>query len=446
MIYSLLLAFALVDVSAFSNLAGMRSRHATLSVSMTSYAEYMASRGGGGGGGGAKRPASLGGDSKFAAKHTAAGLKSLATILDDPVDQSFLDREGQIVATLGPASANPEMIVKLIQAGVNVFRLNASHRRPGQFEELIPCIRSTATNLGRDVKILGDIQGPKFRCSLTEGDQPVPLAKGSTVEFGLCTSDADLTRPGRIVLTPTTEQTALVKGLTVGMTLLLDDGFMEITVTERVSETLCKAEVVIGGNLKSRKGINVPQLQIDCSALTVKDREDAAYLLSMGVDYIALSFAQKKEDVQELIDLMDREGVAPADRPAIVPKIEKPAALKNIDEILELSGGMMVARGDLGVELGLHRVPFAQKFLIRKANAAGKFCITATQMMESMIENAVPTRAEVSDVANAIFDGTDAVMLSGESAMGVDPANVVQWMGKVISEAEAHSDDVAPSF
>ena len=186
--------------------------------------------------------------------------------------------------------------------------------------------------------------------------------------------------------------------------------------------------------------------QIDCSALTVKDREDAAYLLSMGVDYIALSFAQKAQDIQELIDLMDAEGVPAEQRPEIIPKIEKPAALENIDEILALSGGLMVARGDLGVELGLHRVPFAQKFLVRKANAAGKFCITATQMMESMIENAVPTRAEVSDVANAVFDGTDAVMLSGESAMGVDPENTVQWMGRIISEAEAHSDDVSPSF
>ena len=165
-----------------------------------------------------------------------------------------------------------------------------------------------------------------------------------------------------------------------------------------------------------------------------------------GVDYIALSFAQKKEDLQELIDVMDECGLAVADRPDIIPKIEKPAALENIDEILALSGGMMVARGDLGVELGLHRVPFAQKFLVRKANDAGKFCITATQMMESMIEAVVPTRAEVSDVANAIFDGTDAVMLSGESAMGVDPCNTVQWMGRIISEAEAHSDDVSPSF
>merc|ERR1719310_1840672 len=224
------------------------------------------------------------------------------------------------------------------------------------------------------------------------------------------------------------------------MALLLDDGFMAIEVVERKSPDLVTTKVTIGGNLKSRKGINVPELQIDCSALTAKDREDAAYLCGMGVDYIALSFAQKREDIEELIELMDAEGVAEKDRPDIIPKIEKPAALRNIDGILELSGGLMVARGDLGVELGLHRVPFAQKFLIRKANDAGKFCITATQMMESMIENAVPTRAEVSDVANAVFDGTDAVMLSGESAMGVDPVNTVQWMGKVIAEAESDSE------
>lgn len=397
------------------------------------------------------------GATTFADKHSGSNLASLQQLLDAP-EVSFLDRKGKIVATLGPASSNREMIEKLIKAGVDVFRLNSSHRRPGQFEELIPCIRETARAEGRDVRILGDIQGPKFRCSLTLNDEPVPLERGEIVDFGLAIGEDDLTRAGRIVgvggakeptrivLTPTTEQIALVRGLTPGMTLLLDDGFMEIVVIERLSETMVKCEVVVGGKLKSRKGINVPQLQIDCSALTVKDREDCTYLLSMGVDYIALSFAQKAEDIQELIDLMDMEGVPLHLRPAIIPKIEKPAALQNIDEILALSDGLMVARGDLGVELGLHRVPFAQKFLVRKANAAGKFCITATQMMESMIENAVPTRAEVSDVANAIFDGTDAVMLSGESAMGADPENTVQWMGRIISEAEAHAADVSPSF
>jgi pyruvate kinase len=381
----------------------------------------------------------------FAAKHSPAQLATLAQLLEAP-ETDFLARDGKIVATLGPASSNAEMIKKLIMSGVDVFRLNSSHRRPGQFEELIPCIRNTAQALGRDVRILGDIQGPKFRCSLTVNDEPVPLSEGELVEFGLAGSEDELTRPGKIVLTPTTEQVALVQGLEPGMALLLDDGLMEIRVTERKSDDLVICQVVVGGKLKSRKGINVPQLQIDCSALTVKDREDAAYLLGMGVDYIALSFAQRKQDIEELIEVMDAEGVPPSQRPAIIPKIEKPAALANIDEILELSDGLMVARGDLGVELGLHRVPFAQKFLVRKANEAGKFCICATQMMESMIENAVPTRAEVSDIANAIFDGSDAVMLSGESAMGCDPCNTVEWMGRVISEAEAHSDDVSPSF
>jgi len=274
----------------------------------------------------------------------------------------------------------------------------------------------------------------------------VPLTRGEVLEFGLAASNADATRPGRITLSPTVEQTALMRGVTPGMRLLLDDGFMEVKVVSRVSPDLVKVEVLVGGKLKSRKGINVPELQIDCSALTAKDREDAKYLLSMGVDYIALSFAQKASDIQELIDLMDAQGVPKSARPAIIPKIEKPAALRNIDEILALSDGLMVARGDLGVELGLQRVPFAQKFLVRKANDAGKFCITATQMMESMISNAVPTRAEVSDVANAVFDGTDAVMLSGESAMGDDPVGVVQWMGRIIAEAEAHAEDLAPSM
>jgi len=406
-----------------------------------SFAEYLAKRGGGGGG---ISPPPTG--PAFAQKHKATQLQTLDALLDTSQDMGFLDRRGKIVATLGPASSNLDMIRKLIHAGVDVFRLNSSHRRPGQFEELIPAIRQTALEAGREVRILGDIQGPKFRCSLTVDDLPVPLTRGELLELALADDDADLTAPGRITLMPTTEQTALVEGLAVGMSLLLDDGLMEVIVKQRLSPRAVLVEVIVGGRLKSRKGINVPELQIDCSALTVKDREDAAYLLSMGVDYIALSFAQKAQDVQELLDLMDTEGVPAHLRPAIIPKIEKPIALRNIDEILELSGGLMVARGDLGVELGLHRVPFAQKFLVRKANEAGKFCITATQMMESMITNAVPTRAEVSDVANAVFDGSDAVMLSGESAMGEDPVGTVQWMGRIIAEAEAHAADVDPSI
>uniref|UniRef100_A0A7S0ENP3 Pyruvate kinase n=1 Tax=Phaeocystis antarctica TaxID=33657 RepID=A0A7S0ENP3_9EUKA len=388
-----------------------------------------------------------GGTSKFAAQHTNTVLDM--GLMVDPIARNCLDRNAKIVSTLGPASFSQEMIEKLVAAGVDIFRLNSSHRRPGQFEELIPWIREAGRKAGRKVEILGDIQGPKFRCSMTEGDQPVPLEGGSTVQLGLCVDDNDLTRPGRVALTPTIEQTALVKGVQPGMTLLFDDGLMEVKMLSRISETEVTCAVIEGGTLKSRKGINVPELQIDCSALTIKDREDAEYLLDVnvhgGVDYIALSFAQCAQDIQDLIDIMDKVGTPLAERPLIIPKIEKPAALRNIDEILALSDGLMVARGDLGVELGLHRVPVAQKFLIRKANVANKFCICATQMMESMITNPVPTRAEVSDVAGAVFDGTDAVMTSGETAMGAYPEKVVQAMGLIIAESEAHAGEVNPS-
>lgn len=416
-----------------------------------SFGEYLAKRGSGSSPAPTVPVASTGpssrltgGTSAFATKHNQVPIN--IGLMVDPIERDFLSRNAKIVSTLGPASSTKEMIEKLVKAGVDVFRLNSSHRRPGQFEELIPWIRDAGRAAGRDVRILGDLQGPKFRCSMTVGDEPVPLADGSTIEIALCTSETDLTRPGRVTLTPTTEQTALMRGLTPGIKLLFDDGLMEVKVLERKSNDAVIAEVLIGGKLKSRKGINVPELQIDCSALTVKDKEDAEYLLTMGVDYIALSFAQKGSDIQELIDVMDRVGLPQDRRPLIIPKIEKPAALRNIDEILALSDGLMVARGDMGVELGLHRVPTAQKFLIRKANIANKFCICATQMMESMITNAVPTRAEVSDVAGAVFDGTDAVMTSGETAMGAYPERVVQWMGKIIAESEAHKDEISPSF
>ncbi|CAE8591614.1 unnamed protein product [Polarella glacialis] len=203
---------------------------------------------------------------------------------------------------------------------------------------------------------------------------------------------------------------------------------MKVHITEKISDTELKVKVIRGGLLKARKGVNVPDVEIDCAALTEKDIEDAEFLLRLEppCEYICVSFAQKAQDLQELIDIMDRLQVPQDRRPKICPKIEKPQALTNIDGIIAKSQALMVARGDLGVELGLERVPFAQKLLIKRAKDAGLFVITATQMVESMIENSVPTRAEVSDLQNAVWDGTDAVMLSGEAASGKYPLEAVR--------------------
>merc|ERR1719222_1637087 len=209
---------------------------------------------------------------------------------------------------------------------------------------------------------------------------------------------------------PTIEQNALIKAARAGIDLLIEDGLMEVKVTEKISEKELKVQVTRGGKLKARKGVNVPDIEIDCAALTKKDIEDAEYLLGLEppFEYICVSFAQKGQDLQELIDIMDRLKVPQEKRPKICPKIEKPQALTNIDGIIAKSEALMVARGDLGVELEVERVPFAQKLLIKKAKDAGLFVITATQMVESMIEAPVPTRAEVADLQNAVWDGTDA--------------------------------------
>merc|ERR1719230_2272090 len=237
----------------------------------------------------------------------------------------------------------------------------------------------------------------------------------------------------------TTEQNALLKAAKPGITLLIEDGLMEVRVEEKLSDTELKVKIIRGGLLKARKGVNVPDIEIACAALTEKDVEDAEFLLQLDppVEYICVSFAQKKQDLQELIDIMDRLNIPADRRPKICPKIEKPQALTNIDGIIEKSQALMVARGDLGVEQGVYRVPFAQKLLIKKAKEAGLFVITATQMVESMIEAPVPTRAEVADLENAVWDGTDAVMLSGEAASGKYPLEAVMAEASAAREAES---------
>mmetsp|Transcript_65603 Transcript_65603/g.147984 ORF Transcript_65603/g.147984 Transcript_65603/m.147984 type:complete len:876 (+) Transcript_65603:81-2708(+) len=356
-------------------------------------------------------------------------------------------RKTKVVASLGPASWSEEMIPKMILAGTDIFRLNCSHRRGGDFERVYPLIRKTAKELGKKVECLGDLQGPKFRVAELADDNAVPLNEGDIFEFGLCKDDNDHIRPGRITMKPTLEQNALVKGCTVGTLLLIEDGLMEVKVTEKISDKELKVQVTRGGKLKARKGVNVPDIEIDCAALTEKDIEDAEYLLQLDppCEYICVSFAQKGQDLQELIDIMDRLKIPKEKRPKICPKIEKPQALTNIDGIIAKSEALMVARGDLGVELHVNRVPFAQKLLITKAKQAGLFVITATQMVESMIEAPVPTRSEVSDLCNAVWDGTDAVMLSGEAASGKYPIEAVMAEASAVREAESVMHRIRPA-
>jgi len=367
-------------------------------------------------------------------------------------EQDDSKRKTLVVATLGPASWTEEMVPKMIEAGVNIFRMNCSHRRGGQFEEVYPRIRKHAAALGKKVEVLGDLQGPKFRNGeidpvIKEGY--IDLVKGETVEFGIMKNDTDYTRPGRITMKETTEQVALVKGCHVGLVILLEDGIKEMKVTEVISDSEVKCVITRGGRHKARKGINVPDLEIDCAALTAKDIEDAKYLLQLDppCDYICISFPQKKADIQELIDIMDELKIPADKRPKICPKIEKPQALTNLDGIMELSQSLMVARGDLGVELGIERTIFAQKLTIDAAKKRGLYpVINATQMMESMIDNPVPTRAEAADVFNAVLDGADAVMLSGEAATGKFPAETVMAQAAIVREAEASQHHFSKSL
>lgn len=366
-----------------------------------------------------------------------------ASLALKPLEPADKPRRVKVTATLGPASWTEEMVPKMIAAGVNIFRMNCSHRRGGVFEEVYPRIRKHAAAMGADVMVLGDLQGPKFRNGELKDDTPVTLVKGSNIVIKLQDGDADLTRDedGKVTVTmgPTIEQSALLKGLEPGMRLLFDDGVLEVKCLTKESDAACTCEVIYGGTLKAKKGINAPDLEIDCAALTTKDVEDAEYLLQLDppVDLIAVSFVQKGADLQELIDIMDRLQVPKERRPKICPKIEKPQALTNLDDLIAKSGSLMVARGDLGVECGPEPVPFAQKYMIEKAKAKGLFVITATQMLESMIKNAVPTRAEANDVANAIFDGSDAVMLSGEAAIGDFPIEAVSIMASIAATADS---------
>ncbi len=333
-------------------------------------------------------------------------------------------RKTKIVATLGPASDAPEAIAALLANGVNVFRLNASHSIPEQQTERIERVRAAARDAGVRAGILLDLQGPKIRLGTFSGG-PVELAPGAhfTITTQACDGNAERA---------STTYSNLARDVKPGDRILLNDGSVELR-TIRTDGVAAECEVVAGGLISDRKGINLPGVQVSTPALTRKDREDLLAGIQAGVDMVALSFVRSRDDLLRLRHFLEEHD---AQMP-VVAKIEKPEGWAALDEILGEADGVMVARGDLGVEMALEKVPFIQKSIIRRARARGRFSITATQMLESMIDHSVPTRAEVSDIANAIHDGTDAVMLSAETSSGRFPVEAVKVMARVASEAEA---------
>jgi pyruvate kinase len=333
-------------------------------------------------------------------------------------------RRAKIVATLGPATDTPERIGELIDAGVNVIRMNLSHGSHAEHQRRIETVRSCARKAKKPVGILLDLQGPKIRTG--------PLADGKYVQLEYGQQFTITTRqvPGDAQVVSTTYP-ALPGDVRGGDRVLLSDGLIELQV-QNVSETDVVTKVIHGGELRPNQGINLPGVMVSAPSLTDKDIDDLTFGLDMGVDYVALSFVRKPEDIRVLREHIARHGLSTP----VIAKIEKPEALKHLDEIVQAVDGVMVARGDLGVEMRPEQVPLIQKRIIRAANKYGVPVITATQMLESMIHNPRPTRAEASDVANAILDGTDAVMLSGETAVGEFPIEAVKIMARIAIEAE----------
>ena len=336
-----------------------------------------------------------------------------------------LTRRTKIVATIGPATESPERIRELVQAGATTFRLNFSHGDHSEHAARIATIRQVAHKLGGHIGILQDLQGPKIRLGRFE-EGPITLGKGD--HFALTSKQV---RCNQTVATVTYDR--LAEEVTAGSRILLDDGRVEMKVdrVDEVDQTL-HCVVTVGGVLSNNKGVNFPDVQLSVRALTTKDRQDLAFGLQQGVDWVALSFVRNPSDMQEIRELIRKHGHSTP----VVAKIEKFEAIDQIDAILPLCDGVMVARGDLGVEMPAEEVPLLQKDLIHKANSLGIPIITATQMLDSMASSPRPTRAEVSDVANAILDGTDAVMLSNETAVGDFPVEAVETMATIARRIE----------
>ncbi|HHY72742.1 MAG TPA: pyruvate kinase [Bacillus bacterium] len=333
-------------------------------------------------------------------------------------------RKTKIVCTIGPASESVDILMELMKAGMNVARLNFSHGNYEEHGERIKNIREAAKRLQKDIAILLDTKGPEIRThTMTGGEIHLNVGNEVTVSMTEVVGTEEkfsISYPG------------LIDDVEVGSKILLDDGLIELEVLHKGNNEI-RTKILNSGILKNRKGVNVPNVVINLPAMTEKDAQDILFGIEQNVDFIAASFVRKAQDVLAIRKLLEKNNGTTI---RIIPKIENQQGVENIDEILEVSDGMMVARGDLGVEIPAEDVPLVQKMLIKKCNTAGKPVITATQMLDSMQRNPRPTRAEASDVANAIFDGTDAIMLSGETAAGTYPVEAVQTMDRIASKAE----------
>jgi pyruvate kinase len=334
-------------------------------------------------------------------------------------------RRAKIVCTLGPASATPERIGELIDAGMDVARLNFSHGSHEDHARMLQIVRAEADKRARGIAVLLDLQGPKIRVGRFEHGQ-IELKPGAA--FTITTDPQVIGTEARV----STTYAGLANDVRPGDTILLDDGYLSLAVRD-IHDHEVETIVVDGGVLKNNKGINLPGVEVSAPALSDKDRLDIGFALRHNVDYVALSFVRKPEDVIEAKRLLTADGI----EIPVIAKIEKPQAVDRLLDIIAVCDGCMVARGDLGVELGPEKVPLIQKRIIEETNRHGKIVITATQMLESMITQVRPTRAEASDVANAVLDGTDAVMLSGETASGSHPVESVRTMVRIIREIES---------
>ncbi len=332
----------------------------------------------------------------------------------------------KILATIGPSSDSEEKLLALIDAGANAFRLNFSHGDKNYFKELFNRINTVCHQRKLPISIVQDLQGPKIRIGKLERE-PIEIDTNAIIEVTI----EDVLGNEKII---STSYKNLVIDAKIGDTILINDGLINLEVKEKKEKSLlCK--IIVGGTLKSNKGMNLPGMKLSTSSVTEKDKENLLFALKYRVDYVALSFVRHANDILDLKEWLKQQGY---EKP-IIAKIEKPEAVENFEEILKVADGIMVARGDLGVELAPQLVPIIQKNIIKRCNAVGKLVITATQMLESMISNPIPTRAEASDVANAVLDGSDVVMLSGETAAGKYPLATIRTMKNILLSIEPQS-------